>query len=575
MKKFFILLFGLFLPFTFASVIHAQEEKIEEFKSNITVNNDATIDISEVITFTPSLSTPRHGLEWRIPYIYSVKAFRRNTILDINKVVYYPLSNPEDRVFNVYSRNDENGWAILRIGRENEYISETYVYEIDYTLKYSGISYFKDNDEVYLNIIGPGWNIPIQSASALITLPFTPLDTICYTGSDGSTKQNCSITQEENMLNVSVNGRLEPYEGYTFAAKLAKGIIEDTTATQRWYFLLANIGILIPIPVGIFLFVFLQKRFKNKKLTVIPQYEPEKDMDALLSAGIYTPSKFNPKYISAVLIELATKGYLKIREFEKNKYEFVKRDKDGSDLSPHLKDLFNAIFAHGDVVPIKKLSNFYLTANKVNTEATHYLKDQDLLSVSKMNARSILTVVSIILFFIAIWISGSLIENSAIGTFLGILFSTIILFIFTTKIDIKTIEGNKRYYYLLGLKMYIETAESKRIEFHNDPKRYNEIFEKLLPYAMIFNFEKKWAKIFEDIYTTSPDWYEGDFSVFDATYLANSLNTFNKSVVTSSAPPNKYGSSDGYRSGGWSSGGSGFSGGSSGGGGGGSGGGGW
>ena len=92
---------------------------------------------------------------------------------------------------------------------------------------------------------------------------------------------------------------------------------------------------------------------------------------------------------------------------------------------------------------------------------------------------------------------------------------------------------------------------------------------------MIFNFEKKWAKIFEDIYTTSPDWYEGDFSVFDATYLANSLNTFNKSVVTSSAPPNKYGSSDGYRSGGWSSGGSGFSGGSSGGGGGGSGGGGW
>jgi hypothetical protein len=46
--------------------------------------------------------------------------------------------------------------------------------------------------------------------------------------------------------------------------------------------------------------------------------------------------------------------------------------------------------------------------------------------------------------------------------------------------------------------MYIDTAEDEKIKFHNDPEKYKGVFEKLLPYAMIFNLEKKWAKVFED-----------------------------------------------------------------------------
>jgi uncharacterized membrane protein len=132
------------------------------------------------------------------------------------------------------------------------------------------------------------------------------------------------------------------------------------------------------------------------------------------------------------------------------------------------------------------------------------------------------------------------------------------------------------YHFLLGLKMYINTAEKERINFHSDPKKYTDIFETLLPYAMIFGLEKQWAKQFEDIYTQPPTWYEGNINTFNTAYFVNSINSFNRDIVSKSAPPSSnYSSSGGYRSGGWSSGGSGFSGGSSGGGGGGSGGGGW
>jgi archaellum component FlaF (FlaF/FlaG flagellin family) len=260
MKRVFILLFTFLIAFFFVTPSYAQEyEKITEFASDIVVNRDASIDIKEKIVYQTVPSTPRHGLVWTIPYEYSVNAFRRPTKVDIKEVVYYPLSDSTQRSVNVYSREDSSGWITLKIGDADTYIQGTYVYEIKYTLKYSGISYFKDNDEVYLNIIGPGWDLPIENAHALITLPSTPLDTVCYTGPDGSTAQNCIVVQNENILNVSVSGILNINEGYTFAVKLEKGILEDTTKDQVIQGIIANIGIVLPIPVGIYLFGFLKK----------------------------------------------------------------------------------------------------------------------------------------------------------------------------------------------------------------------------------------------------------------------------------------------------------------------------
>ena len=135
----------------------------------------------------------------------------------------------------------------------------------------------------------------------------------------------------------------------------------------------------------------------------------------------------------------------------------------------------------------------------------------------------------------------------------------------TSKLDIRTSKGNKLYYELLGLKMYINTAEKKRIEFHNNPKKYSGIFEKLLPYAIIFGLEKKWIKEFEDIYE-QPDWYQGNFSNFNTYMLVNSISSMNNNLNAANV---------GYSSSSAGSWGSGFSSGSSGGGTGGGGGGSW
>lgn len=576
MNKFKTLLFVL-LFLSISSPLYAQGDAVLDYVSDIKVNVDTTINISEKIIFQPSTEVERHGIEWTYPYVYSVNLFRRPTELNIKSVTYYPLDNPTLITTNNYTREDSNGWANLRIGSANSFINQPHVYQIDYDLKYTGISYFDTHDELYLNIIGPGWSLPIYKASATITMPKDITNAVCYTGADGSKEQLCEYAINGNVLTVKPTSILNPYEGYTIAIKQPVGTFEDTRKEQRNAFILSNLGILLPIPVGIFLFAFLKRKLSNKKITVIPQYNPPSNLDVLSSAILLkNGGMFNPKYISALLIECAIKGYLTIREYKKRKFELVGSDIDFSSEPKHIKDLLNAIFIHGSTVKFNQLTNFYYNSNSSFNDSKKLLTELDYLLKRKKNLRTAIVAIAFILGGIAFLLFPFAVAMSSIGTPIGVIVSAVLCIIFAYIFDMKSILGNEVYHQLLGLKMYIKTAEVERIKFHNDPEKYKEIFEKLLPYAMIFGLEKKWGELFKDIYTTPPTWYQGMNTNFNTIYFTNSINNFNRSFTSSTAPVNNYGSSGGFRSSGWSSGGSGFGGGgSSGGGGGGSGGGGW
>ena len=132
-----------------------------------------------------------------------------------------------------------------------------------------------------------------------------------------------------------------------------------------------------------------------------------------------------------------------------------------------------------------------------------------------------------------------------------------------------------------GFKMYLGTAEENQLKFHNPPDMTTEVYEKFLPYAIVFGVQGIWGKRFRNKLKESMDAEDPNklVSHLDDRF-ANSLSA---SLMTSSvAPASRYTSSSSssrssssrsYSGGSSSSGSSG--GGSSGGGGGGGGGGGW
>lgn len=80
----------------------------------------------------------------------------------------------------------------------------------------------------------------------------------------------------------------------------------------------------------------------------------------------------------------------------------------------------------------------------------------------------------------------------------------------------------------LGFKLYLETAERYRMQ-----NLTPELFEKYLPYAIIFGVEKKWGEAFEGIGLPEPSWYGGPPMV-TSTSLQSLSRDFSPAVFSSS-----------------------------------------
>jgi uncharacterized membrane protein YgcG len=170
-------------------------------------------------------------------------------------------------------------------------------------------------------------------------------------------------------------------------------------------------------------------------------------------------------------------------------------------------------------------------------------------------------------------------SNSAVIVFIALaVILGVINLVFYKLMPAATPVGRRILDQIEGFRMYLTTAEEKRLNALNPPEKTPELFERYLPYAMALDCENQWNEKFAAVLAaaaaagaTAPIWYGGSHSGWHTGGFASGLNqSLTSSISSASTPP---GSTSGS-SGGWSGGGSG-GGGFSGGGGGGGGGGGW
>ncbi len=97
---------------------------------------------------------------------------------------------------------------------------------------------------------------------------------------------------------------------------------------------------------------------------------------------------------------------------------------------------------------------------------------------------------------------------------------------------------------IAGLKMYMDVAEEKRLQFFNPPAVTPEVFEQLLPYAIALDMEKVWGEKFEKSFLAAmdrpelyrPAWYSGTF--INAAMFGHVLNsTLSNTVIHAATPP--------------------------------------
>ena len=273
--------------------------------------------------------------------------------------------------------------------------------------------------------------------------------------------------------------------------------------------------------------------------------------------------------MSAEIVNLAVKGYIKIMYIEKkgilkaDDYELEKLTVKGDGLNEFQYALLKALFADKTKIRLSDLKNkFYKDLNDIIDRIYQTTVSKGYFFKNPKKVRG---------FYVGLAIAV-LVIGWFVGPFLGWIgvasawITGVLILIFGNVMPKKTKKGVKAREKILGLKMYLEVAEKDRINFHNAPEKRPEVFEELLPFAIVLGVEKKWAKQFEGVYQESPNWYSAQSARnFSALALADSLNSFQSQAdSTLASMPSSA-----------SSGGSGFSGGGSGGGFGGGGGGSW
>ncbi|MGE5851141.1 MAG: DUF2207 domain-containing protein, partial [Candidatus Methylomirabilota bacterium] len=490
-----------------APAFAARSLVIQEFDADILVYPDATIAVTE--TIRPQFTGSWNGIYRTIPVEYRTsQGFNFTLLLDLVSITDdagNPLRHQKSRERHyqkikiwVPGATDATRTVILKYRARN------------------GLKYFEDHDELYWNITGDEWEVPIRSATARIYLPqgATGLRAVAFTGGYGSREQAARITLGENDVEVRTTRVLNFREGLTVAVAWNPGLVHRPGALQQVaWFLHSNwvTMLLFSVPLAVFVIMFrlwYTRGRDPRRRPIAPQYQPP---EGLTPAELGTLADNSPdmRDISATLVDLAVRGYILIEEKEESTllglrttkdyvFRLRKQEAEGKDLQAHERALLDSLFAGGQrtSVELSDLENsFYRELPKVRDRIFERMLQRGYYARRPDKVRQAYLVTAAVVAFLSLWGGGFLAAIFKLASFGAIaatgLVSGAIIFAFGWVMPARSLRGTRALEGVLGFEEFLSRVETDRLQ---RMVKTPEMFEKFLPYAMALGVEKSWAR---------------------------------------------------------------------------------
>lgn len=559
---------------------------IKSFHSQITINPDSSIDVTENIQVDFG-SLSKHGIFRNIPVRYRYDSTRDR---------YYDLEveSVTDGLNKIaYTSYDQGADRVIKIGDPNRLVSGGNTYVIRY--KVSGaMNSFADHDELYWNVDGSEWPVAKQFVSATVTFPAGAfLGAACYQGPTGS-RETCNYGNNAQAVTFSSTRALSSGEQLTAVTGLQKGAvgvgpllleprsrefpgdafdITLLTVVLSIAVLLVGIGL-----IGWFWWLHGRDReyLTQYYLTndpregpapafahepVVVEFDPPQQMRPA-QLGLILDESADAKDVTATIVDLAVRGVLTISEVPgKKDWLLTWRPNTVGALLPFEKTILDGLFTGRQEVKISELKGTFVVTLR-SAEKQMY---SDAMGRRLFRARPDLMrggaigigVLGILLGGGLSYVLGVTFGGGLIG--FAVILAGLVLIVFHRALSTRTAAGRDLMQHTLGFRLYMSTAEKYRQQFAEKA----EIFTQLLPYAIVFGCVSLWAKAFEGLDTSSSNgWYVGR-APLQAAFLSSSLESMNANLSSAiSSAPAASGSS-GFGGGGFSGGGGGGGGGGS------------
>jgi uncharacterized membrane protein len=529
---------------------------IQSFDAAIDVDPEGSIRVEEVIV--PRFTGSWNGIYRTIPVQYRTPQGLNYTLrLDVEAV-----TDDEGRALK-YESSRERHYRKLKIWVPGA-ADTTKTVKLRYRVT-NALRFFDEHDELYWNVTGDEWEVPIESASAIVRLPagVSNVRATAFRGAYGSTEQSDVIVAADGVRVAATDG-LGMREGLTLVVGWNPGVVHRPTAVEKTADVVySNLPLVIPPLVLFGMWRLWRARGRDPELAPIAtQYEPP-DLLTPAELGTLVDGKPDMRDITATIVDLAVRGYLHISEtkaehlfglLSSTNYTFVvkKPRTEWSALKSHERAMLNAMFGSVDSVALSHLKNkFYKHLPGLKNDlygmlvrAGYYTGRPDrvrlLYIVGGVVAGGIVAALS------AIVMTGLGMQPVA-GIVAGVL-SGIIIVVFGWHMPSRTPRGTREVEKVLGFQEFLSRVEGDRME---RMVKTPEMFEKYLPYAMALGVEDTWAKAFEDIYTQPPSWYSGSAGMhtFRPSTLTSNLGIMSTQAASVMASAPRSSSGSGFRGG--------------------------
>lgn len=527
-----------------------------------------------------------------------------------------------------YRVSHDDGNLVIRVGDEDRILTGKKEYVIRYDLVYRKDTR-TDRDTLSIDLLPTGWGTSIREATAALTMPkdVDPDSYRIYLGLYGKTDPagNDDFTISSDGKTVSfAKSDLEKGAGMTVDAALPEGYWEGAPTWLKYSQILRFAAVLMAA-VSVILYLIFGR--DPEVVRTVEFYPPDQMTPA--EVGYVIDGSVDDGDMGSMILYFASKGYLKIREYKKKKYELIRLRPVESSEKPFAAALFRGLFkgvpadkngetaVRMDRLPedlytavsgAKSSLNDYFAEHKVFRTASSVLRYICLLfagilyggtvfASARNSSGAVLAVLAAEVFLLigfafvcdgydrrrssgrgktaGRFIAGGvlLILSAAVILLMigklsaGFLIVTAVILICGIFMPARTKEGAALYGKVLGFRDFIRDAEYEKMKELSDQDP--EYFYTIMPYAYVLGMSTQFAEKFAEMHLKNPDWYESDFRggfFFSPIWYGSMMNSMSHSFVSAAARPIDSGGGS-FDSGSFSGGG--FSGGGGGGGGGG------
>jgi uncharacterized membrane protein YgcG len=397
----------------------AQSERILDFHSAITLEDDASLQVTETITVISAGNKIRHGILRDFPTSYTDPYNNRYV------VGFQMLSATYDSAPEQFRVEDQFNGKRIYLGNPNALVGPgRHVYTLTYSTNRQ-LGFYKDHDELFWNVTGNGWDFSIDNASATVHLPSNfPAEKVTlsgFTGPQGSRESQLSSSAEVTALQFTSQRALAPREGLSVLLMWPKGYITPPTFSQNLEFffrdnrgaLLLTSGFLVTLLYYLVAWSAIGR--DPARGVIMALYEPPANLSP--SAMRYLMRMgYDNKTFAAAILDMAVRGFLKITEGA-GAYTLTLTGKDDRVLAPDEKQIASELFEGRNEVLLQQ-ENYTLIKNAM-VATQKWLKSAEEKTYFLTNSRYLIPAIALSVLVILSFFATLKLPQRIIGIFLS------------------------------------------------------------------------------------------------------------------------------------------------------------